>query len=256
VYATDRGGKNLDLWVQDLDRGNPVGQPLRLTEDLGHASCPVFSADGKWIAYYRIIGEQRDIYTIPAAGGKPFRFTDDPAAETQPAWSPDGLLLAYVSERGGGSRIWVAPVRDGKPTALPRCLTDGSVVTMSPSWSPDGTRIAFVGCFENRCEVEIVPVDGSATARQVTTGANANLVRWEPATGAILVSGAWGEDHISLRRVFPDGRVPTPLSPPVAFGSLEFMATFDVSLNGHLLIFSHENVKGNIWALKANKRMY
>ena len=256
VYATDRGGKNLDLWVQHLDRGSPAGEPLRLTEDLGNASCPVFSPDGKWIAYYRIVGEQRDIYTIPASGGKPFRFTDDPAAETQPAWSPDGSMLAYVSERGGSTRIWVAPVRGGKPTAPSRCLTDANMLTLAPSWSPDGTRIAFVGCFENRCEVEIVPVDGSTTAREITTGANANLVRWEPVTGAILVSGTWGEDRISLRRVFPDSRVPTQLNPPVVFGSLEFLATFDVSLDGRLLLFSHEDVKGNIWALKANKRIY
>ncbi len=257
VYAADRGGENLDLWVQHLDRGVPIGQPLRLTEDAGNASWPVFSADGKWIAYYRIIGEQRDIYTISAVGGKSFRFTDDPAAETQPAWSPDGSLLAYVSERGGGSRIWLAPVRDGKPVGLPRCLTDGHTVAKAPSFSPDGTRIAFVGRFENRWEAEIIPIDGNAPTRAITSGAGADLVRWEPASGAILVSGTWGEDRISLRRAFPDVRVPIPLSPPVVFGSLEFrMATFDVSLNGQLLIFSHEDVKGDIWVLKASKRMY
>ena len=256
VYAADRGGQNLDLWVQRLERGIPSGQPLRLTEEPGNASYPTFSANGKWIAYYRIIGEQRDIYTIPASGGKPFRFTDDPAAETQPSWSPDGSLLAYVSERGGGSRVWIAPVRDGKPTSPARCLTDENMLALAPSWSPDGTRIAFARCTEDRCEVEIIPVDGSAPSRQITTGANANLVRWEPATGAILVSGTWGEDRISLRRVFPDSLIATPLTPPVIFGSLESLATFDVSLDGHLLIFSHEEVKGNIWALKATKGMY
>ncbi|MCU0585615.1 MAG: hypothetical protein MUC46_06045, partial [Desulfobacterales bacterium] len=256
VYASDRGEKNLDLWIQLLDRGSPVGQPLRLTEDEGNASCPMFSADGKWIAYYRIIGEQRDIYTIPAAGGKPLRFSDDPAAETQPAWSPDGSLLAYVSERGGGSRIWLAPVRNGRPAGPPRCLTEGSTVAYAPSWSPDGTRIAFVGCFDNRCEAEVIPVDGSAPARPITSGADAKLVRWESASGAILVSGTWGEDQISLRRVFLDDRIPAPLRPPVVFGLADFLATFDVSLNGRLLIFSHEDVKGDIWVLEANERMY
>jgi eukaryotic-like serine/threonine-protein kinase len=256
VYATDRGEKNYNLWVQHLERGKPEGQPQRLTEEQGYAACPTFSADGKWIAYYRIIGEQRDIYTIPASGGKPIRFTDDPAEDTQPAWSPDGSLLAYISERGGASRIWVAPVRDGKPTAPPRCLSDRNVIALAPSWSLDGARIAFVGCIGNRCEVEIIPADGSTPAREITTGANASLVHWEPATGAILVSGTWGEDRNSLRRVFPDTQVATPLTPPVVFGSLEFLATFDVSLNGRLLIFSHEDVKGNIWALRADKRIF
>jgi Tol biopolymer transport system component len=256
VYASDRGEKNIDLWIQLLDRGSPAGQPLRLTEDAGNASCPAFSADGKWVAYYRIIGDQRDIYTIPAAGGKPFRFTDDPAAETQPAWSPDGSLLAFVSERGGGSRIWLAPVRDGRPAGPSRCLTDGNTVAYAPSWSPDGTRIAYVGCFDSRCEAEIIPVDGSAPARAITTGAAAALVRWEPASGAVLVCGSWGEDRVSLKRAFPDGRPPEPLSPPLIFGSLEFLATFDVSLNGRLLIFSHEEVKGDIWVLKAKQGKY
>lgn len=256
VYATDRGEKNYNLWVQHLERGKPVGQPLRLTEELGYAACPTFSPDGKWIAYYRIIGEQRDIYTIPASGGKPIRFTDDPANDIQPAWAPDGALLAYVSDSGGASRIWVAPVRDGKPTAPARCLTDGNVIALAPSWSMDGTRIAFVGCIKDSCEVEIVPVDGSTSARQVTNGANASLVRWEPATGAILVCGTWGEDRNSLRRVFPENRIALPLTPPVVFGSLKFLATFDVSLDGHLFLFSHEDVKGNIWALSADKRIF
>jgi Tol biopolymer transport system component len=256
VYATDRGDKKFDLWVQHLEKGSPTGQPLRLTEEPGYAACPTFSADGKWIAYYRIIGDERDIYTIPASGGKPFRFTDDPAAETQPAWSPDGSLLAYASERGGGSRIWLAPIRNGRPAGPPRPLIDGNMLALAPSWSPDGAWIAFIGCIENHCEVEIMPVDGSASAREITTGANAYLVRWEPSTGALLVIGTWGEDRKSLRRVFPDSRIVAPLNPPVVFGSLKFLATFDVSLDGRLLIFSHEDAKGSIWVLRANNRIF
>ena len=256
VYASDQGGGNLDLWIQSLERGDPSGQLERLTEDTARASCPVFSPDGRWIAYYRIVGEQRDIYTIPATGGQPIQFTDDPARDTQPAWSPDGSMLAFASERGGGSHIWVASVKDGRPAGAPRRITDGATFAVAPSWSPDGSLIAFVGVRENRCEVWVVPAVGNASARKITSGADAKIVRWDGATGALLVSGMWNEDRFTLRRVSLDGSSVTSLDPPAVLGSLTALATFDVTPDGSLLVFSRENIKGNIWVHEAKNGTY
>jgi len=256
VYASARGGGQVDLWLQPLLSGKPTGPPQRLTDAPGNASCPVFSPNGQWIAYYRIEGESRDVFIIPAAGGQPVRVTDDPAADTQPSWSPDGLRLVFSSGRGGRTGLWTIPVRQGRPAGPARQLTDGQVTALSSAWSADGARIVFVGNHGKGYEAWSVPADGSAPALRLTAGAGAFAVRGDPPTGASLVSGSWGEDHLSLRRLLATGGPPVPFEPPVEFGSLEASATFDVSRNGRYLVYAREDARGDIWVLEAAKGTY
>ncbi len=253
VFASDRGGVMFDLWMQPLEGGLPSGQPQRLTEDSAHASCPMFSPDGKWIAYYRLLGEQRDVYTISASGGQPIRFTDDPASDVQPAWSPDGSKIAFASERGGRFDIWIAPVAEGRPTGPPLRLTSAPADAIAPVWSPDGTRIAYVGDTESGPDVWIVPADGKAPGKRITSGANVETVRWDPLAGALLASGRWGEDELSIRRVSPEGGAVSPIDPPIVLGPAPTTALFDVTLDGGLVLFPRENKRGNIWAHEAKK---
>ena len=256
VYASDRMGSKTDLWIQPLDQGLPSGSPRRLTDHPGIASHPVFSPDGTWLAYYRIIETQRDIWTLPLSGGRPIRFTEHEAEDIQPAWSPDGSALAFVSSRGGYSRIWIASVSEGKRTSPPRPLTGEDLNAYAPTWSRDGKTIAFVGMKENLLEVWTMPADGKAPARQITSGATAFRVRWDPLTGAILASGTWGGDWYTLRRVSLDGKTIQSLDPPVVLGREKGPAGFDVSSDGRLMVFCHEEIKGNIWVLEAEKGIY
>ena len=256
VFASDRAGPTFDLWIQPLDGGIPTGSPQRLTEDTAHASCPVFSPNGKWIAYYRILGETRDIYTIPVSGGRPIVFTDDPAPDVQPSWSPDGSRLAFASERGGASNIWAAPVSDGRPAGPPTRVTRDTVYSIAPVWSPDGDRIAYVGEAESGPEVWIVPADGGAPGRRITSGAEAQTIRWDRASGFLLVSGNWGDDYMSIRRVSPDGGTVETIAPPVILGPVPALGTFDVSSDGRLLLFPRENNRGNIWVHEAKRGTY
>ncbi len=60
VYAND-------LWVAGLDGKGP----RRLTTDLGIESNPVFSPDGKLLAFTAQYEGNTDVYTVPFAGGVP-----------------------------------------------------------------------------------------------------------------------------------------------------------------------------------------
>ncbi len=257
VYASDRVGPENDLWLQPLERGIAVGSPQRLTDHAGNASHPIISPDGRWIAYYRIIEEQRDIWTVPVTGGQPIRITDHPAADIHPAWSPDGSMIAFISEREGGSHIWVAPIREGQRIAQPRRLAQEDVSAYAPSWSPEGTLVAFIGMKDNLIEVWVVTPDGSAPARQLTSGANAKRVRWDSSTGAIMVSGSWDRDVFTLRRISPSDGSHVSAEPIVTFGSKMAAATFfDVSEDGRLLVFCREEIRANVWMLKADSGTY
>jgi Tol biopolymer transport system component len=255
VYASDLAGPTLDLWMQPLDRGVPSGQPSRLTEDSVNASCPAFSPDGKWIAYYRIAGQQRDIYVVSISGDQPIRFTDDPAQDAQPAWSPDGSAIAFASDRGNGWHIWVAPVSDGRPAGPPRRVTSDPAHANAPAWSSDGRRIAYIGGGETGPEAWVISSDGTGSGMRITSGAHAGIVRWDQPTGSLLVSGTWGEDRCSIRRVSLDGSA-TPLEPPLVLGSRTAITVFDVSGDGRLIVFPRENNKGNIWVHEAVKQTF
>src|SRR3954468_17363109 len=64
-----------DLWVANRD--GPY--PRRLTVSEGTESNPVFSADGKMIAFTGQYDGNTDVFVVPASGGVPKRLTWHPA---------------------------------------------------------------------------------------------------------------------------------------------------------------------------------
>ncbi len=83
------------LWVVDL-RG---GAPAKIDE--GDAVQPAWSPSGQRIAFWQTVDGQRDLASIPAAGGPRVQVTADAAADWAPVWSPDGRYLYFASDRGG-----------------------------------------------------------------------------------------------------------------------------------------------------------
>ena len=125
AFASDRLGGRYDLWLQPLAAGVPSGAPGRLTDQSGSVAQPSFSLDGKWIAYHRVAGTQRDVWIVATSGGLPQKFTEDPAIDTHPAWSPDGSQIAFASDRSGALHLWIAPVKEGRAAGAARRLTTG-----------------------------------------------------------------------------------------------------------------------------------
>ena len=92
------------LWIMDLPpagsgpvlAGSAAGAPKRLTtSDIGEAS-PVWSPDGKYIAYVSWTEEGGDIWRIPAAGGKAEKLTRASAFYEELAYSPNGSRIVAV----------------------------------------------------------------------------------------------------------------------------------------------------------------
>src|SRR5690242_4717818 len=75
-----------DLWVAGPDGS----QPRRLTVSQGVESNPVFSPDGKTIAFTGQYDGNSDVYTIPVEGGIPRRLTWHPGADLVRGFTPDG----------------------------------------------------------------------------------------------------------------------------------------------------------------------
>src|SRR5262249_54009844 len=84
-----------DLWVADLDGKNV----RRLTSDTGVEMNPVFSPDGKTIAFSAEYDGNVDVYTIPVEGGSPKRLTWHPSPDTVRGFTPDGKAILFTSPR-------------------------------------------------------------------------------------------------------------------------------------------------------------
>ncbi|MCY2685735.1 S41 family peptidase [Salinimicrobium sp. TH3] len=84
-----------DLWVADKNGSNP----RRLTVDEGVERNPVFSPDGKTIAFSAEYDGNLDVYVVPAEGGVPKRLTWHPYPDIVRDFTPDGNMVLFTSQR-------------------------------------------------------------------------------------------------------------------------------------------------------------
>jgi Tol biopolymer transport system component/serine/threonine protein kinase len=113
----------------------------------GDAVQPSWSPGGRRIAYWGLVegGAQRDVYTIPAAGGEPAAVTNDAAIDWSPEWSPDGKYLYFSSDRGGSMNLWRVPIdeRSGKTEGPPEPVRAPATFVAHVSFSRDGRRLVY-----------------------------------------------------------------------------------------------------------------
>jgi Tol biopolymer transport system component len=253
VFSSNRQG-TYDLWGQRLLNGEFVGPPTRLTDQRGNEALPAVSPDGRWIAYGRVLDQQRDVWVTPAAGGLPARVTNDPAVDLHPSWSPDGSRLVFASNRTGSYDLWTIRMSGGTAENEPVQLTFGEARELFPRWSPDGTRIAYIVVeAQVDSEVWVVGPDGAPPPRRVTQGSHALQVRWDRASGSLLVSGTWGSESVRILRVSVDSGVSTPLEREAALGLAGVAGLFDVSSDGRYVAYLREDPTGDLWVLEAAK---
>ena len=167
-----RGPIPSGLWAVSVATGS---KRLITRGDAVQAS---WSPRGDRIAYWGVhLGGQRDIWTIPAAGGDPVQVTRDTAVDWNPVWSPDGASLYFASDRGGSMNLWRVAIdtRTGAPQGEPQPATTPSGYTQHAGFSRDGRSMAYVEVI-NRINLQQVAFDPSrvqpSTARVwITQGA-------------------------------------------------------------------------------------
>jgi tricorn protease len=126
-----------DLWVANKDGS----QPRRITVDEGYESNPVFSPDGKTIAFNAEYDGNVDVFVVPVAGGSPTRLTWHPGNDQVRGFTNDGKSVLFISQRevftNRYNQLFTVPVAGGMPVKLeiPNAFW--------AAYSPDNKQMAY-----------------------------------------------------------------------------------------------------------------
>ena len=127
-----------DLWMVSADGG----EARRLTIHDGEETTPMFSPDGKQIAFTAEYDGNQDVYIMNSKGGNITRLTFHPGFDEVIGWHPTTNKILFRSSRQLESgiptqRIFTISPDGGFPEPL--MLAEAA----RGSFSPDGDRIAF-----------------------------------------------------------------------------------------------------------------
>jgi tricorn protease len=127
-----------DIWTVET-----IGGTARaITTHPAHDISPVFSPDGRRIAFSSNRHGSYDIYVVPVQGGRPTRLTVDSGTEMVCGWSPDGKNILFASTRSTAFppsyELFTVPVEGGLSRRVSAAEGKEGV------YSPAGDRIAYV----------------------------------------------------------------------------------------------------------------
>lgn len=175
------------LWSVPTDGSAPPARLTRGTRDTG----PVFSPDGRWIAFLRPDEDKRpQVHVLPADGGEPWKVTSHPLGAGAPRWSPDSTRIAYTArvpephryvDREPGkepprritqlkyrlddlgfandrrTHVFVSvPLDPSGEAGEPVQVTRGDFEHRSVSWRPDGTELVFAAARHATRDTDLV----------------------------------------------------------------------------------------------------
>jgi tricorn protease len=128
-----------DLW--SVPRAG--GTATRLTSGAGLETAPIFSPDGKHIAFTADYSGNLDVYVMSAEGGQPRRLTWHPGSDLAVGWTPDSKRILFLSGRESetrafGGRLFTVPLEGGHPEAVPLPHA------VHGCYAPDGKQLAYV----------------------------------------------------------------------------------------------------------------
>jgi dipeptidyl aminopeptidase/acylaminoacyl peptidase len=150
-----------NVWVVSTSNG----EPMQLTQS-GHDSSPVWSPDGKTIAFLSSRSGESQVYLLPMDGGggeaKPLTKLSTGADIVK--WSPDGKTIAFTSS--------VYP--DCKDDACNKSRDEEKEKSKVKAHVADHLLYRHWTHWNEgkRAHLFVVPVDGSAEPKDLTPGAN------------------------------------------------------------------------------------
>ena len=159
-------GPSVDIWSFDVQRHILT----RLTFG-GNNTDPVWTPDGRHIAYYGASSGNRGIYWIAADGsGKPELLATIESSSVPCSFAPDGKTLVF-SQPGTDkvSHLWTLPISGDVGKRKPALLHDTSFSESEAQISPDGRYVAYASQESGASEVYVQPFPGPGAKTRIST---------------------------------------------------------------------------------------
>ena len=246
AYAWNGGvGSHFSIYVKLIG----TEEPLRLTRQDAIDFDPVWSPDGRYIAFCRIQQGQTGIYMVSALGGAEHKVRDTHWEEREfyevfwyfgrISWSPDGKLLAFSDRQtsAGPTSIFLLSL----DTLAARKLTSpGLPGDYNPAFSPDGRTLAFNRGSQGVTSIYTIPAEGGQERRLISGPQYGWGLAWT-ADGRYIVFGraGWLTQSGWLWKISTRGGEPERLQ----FGQ----EGGEPSIRGNRLAYARQRVNLNIW---------
>jgi Tol biopolymer transport system component len=199
AYRTAKATPSRMTW---FDRaGTVLGQGADLNG-------PSISSDGRYVAYDRTIGGNRDVWIMDLVRGGTTRFTTNAAIDGFPVWSPDGSRLVFHSQRNGTFDIWTR--RFDGAAGTENLLLETPDHEWPVAWSKDGRYVLYQRSDRNYESSDLFALPMTGENRTPIVVANTPA---EERMGEFSPDGRWiayqtsefGKPEIVVR-AFPESR--------------------------------------------------
>lgn len=154
--------------------GAEGGPARQLTVRGGYDEDPVWSPNGRSIAFSRMGGAADGLYLVApdGSGMRPVTRPTGGEDDVEPDWSPDGKRLVFA-RCGDPCRLYVVNA-DG--TGLRPLGRKGQYA----AWSPDGRQIVFVDEIDDNLELYVMKANGTDAVRLTNTPEDEFDPDWQP----------------------------------------------------------------------------
>lgn len=142
---------------------------------------PVFTPDGKSLAYTLSTENGADLYLMPLDGESfPRRVTVGRGSmNVQPSFSPDGNRIAFMSDRSGHPEVYIMDA-DGTNVDIFTAFDFGDQnYRASPDWSPDARQVTFQTRIDGRFQIFTMTLR-DRQPRQLTSEGENEDPSWAP----------------------------------------------------------------------------
>jgi TolB protein len=188
---------------------------LRLTRDPDADRDPVWSPDGRRLAFASHRAGNWDLYALDTHSGTILRLTRSRDFEAGPTWSPDGRWIAYEAYHNSNLDIYLLNVATGESERL----TYDEAPDYSPAWSPDGRHIAFTSYRNDNKDLFILSLDdGSVMNLTNTPEENEDHPAWSPEGEYLAYSAGVPGDEAVWRIAFDKEAAARGELRPLIFG--------------------------------------
>ncbi len=203
-------GDNTDIYVKLVDAETPLRLTTHLAEDLN----PVWSPDGRHIAFLRQTADSSEFYLVPVLGGAERKVAtifpyQVPSDGNSSYFSPDGKSLA-IPDRTAASEplsLYLLSLETGEKRKL--TTPPAGVGDYCPAFSPDGKWLAFTRSPRwSTDDLYVMPMTGGEPKRLTFDNLPINGLTWTPDSREIIFTSRRGGSTRHLWRVAATGGTP------------------------------------------------